>query len=229
MTHIVCGIRVNADMEIREFLAPRFYSSCASCLIIVLIAQKAPSQLARRKRHLKQKLPEQCGFERKSIGNYFEEVLSFIFQRKAEIRHWSLPSILTCTWMTTTANPWFCSAVLTSHQDMQTSRKPETCNSKIGVFANTATKVHEGIFYTMCHASGFVPLWQQKSYSHNKHLGLGFFQKGLLFARQVSLANAREMASAIFSALPILCQPSAYTRCYSHWGPKPQEEEQADL
>lgn len=44
------------------------------------------------------------------------------------------------------------------HQDTQISRKLETCNSKIGVFAKTATKVHEGIFYMLYHASGFVPL-----------------------------------------------------------------------
>lgn len=39
-------------MEIQEFLAPRFYSGCASCLIIVLIAQKAPSQLVIHEHHL---------------------------------------------------------------------------------------------------------------------------------------------------------------------------------
>lgn len=83
MTQIVRGIGVKADTEIQEFLAPRFYSSCASCLIIVLIAQKAPSQLARLNRHLKEELPEQCGFWRKLVGNnYLEEVLLSFFEEK---------------------------------------------------------------------------------------------------------------------------------------------------
>lgn len=77
-----------------------------------------------------------------------------------------------------------------SLQRVQISSKPETCSSKTGIFAVAATKACEGTFCAVHRTSGLVPLRQQKSYRVTKRFGSVFVRKGLLFSRQVSLANA---------------------------------------
>jgi len=41
LAQTACGFGVKAEMEIWKFLKAKFYSSCTSCLIVVLITQES--------------------------------------------------------------------------------------------------------------------------------------------------------------------------------------------